>query len=488
MGRSNRDVTPDMMHPGMVRKSPVERALDNLSVIADSIVTAGITKDKQNKEWDQRRRVLEINKLDREAAKIGKTYFPSDFGDPVKNPDDFIAYKSKIMNDANMYRFGQDYQPEYNILSPEAQKDVFTYGTGETSGPIDRTPNRIAMNDLINFDAWLLGGLGAGKEVAARHNWKGLLDDFDADLGGYVLDESDYADIEEKGLISGGAIANNGLYILDEEQRDKVINNYELWREGFLNANSETLVSMSDISKIVQEENYRDLQKTTAVRTNYGAEWSYIQHFNDFMSNGDYGVAIYGQDKLNPKHYNFGINREGDEIKVKPEDFASHEKWNNIYNFIHSGLNTEQSVNYYLANTDLQEEMLEKAPKIHQLIQTKINAYNTIQAQYDQIGLDQTRTAYLNHSNIMADGRDVVLDDLRRIGNGILFDKQKNSNLPPQQQGELLDRLIELEQLYLNPDSDHYNETVKTFLQMSYGLGQSRPGQSLLNLLAEVER
>ena len=57
----------------------------------------------------------------------------------------------------------------------------------------------------------------------------------------------------------------------------------------------------------------------------------------------------------------------------------------------------------------------------------------------------------------MADGRDVVLDDLRRIGNGILFDKQKNSNLSPQQEGQLLDELIRLEQLYLNPDSDHYN-------------------------------
>ena len=81
----------------------------------------------------------------------------------------------------------------YRFIYPSKDAYIYELNTnneknfgGDDNLTLDRTPNRVAMNDLLNFDAWIMGEAGAGSEVAKNHYWKGLLNDFDEDLGAAV--------------------------------------------------------------------------------------------------------------------------------------------------------------------------------------------------------------------------------------------------------------------------------------------------------------
>ena len=91
----------------------------------------------------------------------------------------------------------------------------------------------------------------------------------------------------------------------------------------------------------------------------------------------------------------------------------------------------------------------------------------------------------------MGDARDIVLEDLHEIGNGILFNEAALVELAsnPQTANQItmyMDKLKELEAGYVDETSMHYNPDVARFLSI-YGFGANAPAMTLNNLLDELK-
>tara|TARA_Y100001963_G_scaffold36571_1_gene51037 strand:+ start:4036 stop:5493 length:1458 start_codon:yes stop_codon:yes gene_type:complete len=482
MGYKGRDYTQFTYAPQQ-KVDPLEKALDTIAVIS-----LGISKQKHEKELldeqlNYRARNTEINRL----MQIDPYDIPSDYGDPWNNPDDYLTYKTNVLNNNNMKNLGKDYKTDGVVLSDEAMNDVFSYG--DESVTVEMTPTGLGMNDVLNFDAWLLGDGGQGREIAKRHNWTGLLEkgNYDEDLGGYVLDELDYRDLQEKGLIDN--ITNNdGLYILNETQRNKVEKNYSKWREGFLSAN--TLPTDREVEKEMHAENNRVLKARQSLR---GIEelkpgFQAMDNWTVFATDPIYGIATVDE-KTNQVDKLKVNDKKGNPVQIKYDKFVTDEHYEKLQQFLN--LDIETAIQFWFADPAIRNEFSQKAPDMYRNIQSSFDSYLRLQSEFDKQGIDQSKVDYINNSKVQVDGRNIILDDLRTgmFANNILFDDAQFDLLGQQKQDEVVKRLVNLEQSYINPSSDNYNLNVVHFLEL-YGLNVNDPnyiaGDAIINLIEEM--
>ena len=178
--------------------------LDKIFELAALLMAGKFEADAEQKKTIRQDEIFKRNVRLREVNRLSSQYpdiDPNSFGDPIMNEEDYTAYiaETKIKKDMNIASV--NYRPEGGIMSSEAQADLFTYGSSNMRYSLDETATILSYEDMMNYDAWLLGAEGDGKDIAKRHNWKGLLVDKDTQLNGYVIDEDDYLELKEKGII-----------------------------------------------------------------------------------------------------------------------------------------------------------------------------------------------------------------------------------------------------------------------------------------------
>jgi len=401
-----------------------------------------------------------------------------------------------------MEKFGKEFSPVGGVVSEEAQTDLFTYG--ETRRSLDATPNITSFDDLLNFDAYLLGEQGRGRDIAKRHNWIGLLNDAETDedsqyFGLYTLDEGEYIDLKDKGLISHMSPDENGLYTLDKTQRDNLVKNYEYWKTGF--EGSRDLKTKSEISSSIVESNIADMNLESKLRKSgqFKEKFDNIANWNDFIDpDSDRWTMVelgwndepkFSTDYIDPETIT-ASNPDGirERDSLNQEEFM--EKYPNVYNFIYGYQSIEAAREAYVSNQNLQIE-LSLIPTLQTEILQKFEDLAVIEVERRQIGLDMNQINYTNESAIMVEARDILLNDLQSadLGRGILFDEVAFSNLTEEQQNNLVTQLQNLEHSYFDrsPGNINYNPNVARFLQL-YGLGKEgmAPGEAVENLLEEM--
>ena len=130
---------------------------------------------------------------------------------------------------------------------------------------------------------------------------------------------------------------------------------------------------------------------------------------------------------------------------------------------------------------------LELIPIISEAFEAQIKDFNDVEFAKRQAGILPNQDAFITSSRIMGDARDIVLDDLQLVGNGVLFNEVALENLTDEQVDALIVQLKDLERGYVDETSEHYNPDVAAFLSL-YGYGSNMPGRTLSNLIEELKR
>jgi hypothetical protein len=470
---------------------PLDIALGALRNIASgyfSSVEKGrseeLQQQREDERWDKKRRSNEITQL----LNIDPNENPYDYGDPIKNEEDFITYKSNVHNNQSMIKQGREHIPSGGVLSKEAERDMFTYG--DTRLALDTSPGQVAADDLLNLEAWLLGSEGAGRSIAARHNWKGVLNVYDEELDGYILDEGDYRDLSAKG-IAGTLIADgNGLYILNKNQVDKIKKNYQHWKEGFLQANP-NLPTKSDLTNQIIQSNMASRKQEQDLRkanNPLAKSFDRIEVWNDFLDDGrgfvdddDYGKRSFVTDYVDNEG---NIERQSKTHEEFVKEFPT------VYNWMTLTTSMESAAEQYISQDGRAAQLrleLSRLPVIEASFHQKLQDLNAINVERNELGLDVNKYKYLQDAQIVGEGRDVLLDDLydADFGFGVMFDPQKWEELNPQEQEQYVRQAMTLESTYVNETHPNYNPKVAAFLQI-YGYGTVPAGQAIGSLIEEM--
>jgi hypothetical protein len=470
------------------RRDPLGAALNTLSTIALGAIDYKNqleNKEKQNDTaYDRQARAREIERI----QKIYPDMSTFDYGDPVRNEQDFNQFRSDFKLKTDMINKGKSYKPVGGIMSQEMQEDLFTYGATRYS--LDNTAGILSYDDLLNYDAWLLGDLGIGKDIAKRHNWKGLLNNYNDDLEGYVLDQDDYIDLKEKGLVDilEPSLYDDSIYVLSEGDKTSLIKKYDFWKSGFISQNQPP--TRSQISESINQNNIANSKKLDNMlkQEQFKLAFENINRWRPGSENEGYGLV-----DDDGKFVTDYINEEGEQGRDRKskEDFM--EEFPNVYNWLYMNQSFESAVSEYGNNLELQAE-LKKMPLILAQFENQWNDFTKLENEKRRIGIIENQDQYIMDSRIMGDARDIVLNDLQSIGNGILFNDDALNNLTNEQLEGMLNNLAMLEQSYATPGTMDYNTDIVKFLSLYTNIRAPKnkqeltlSGGTLLNLINELK-
>ena len=454
------------------RRDPLDSALNTLSTIALGAIDAQLTQKNKDDVYDMKLRMSEIDRIQSVHPDLS-TY---DYGDPIKNSDDFTAYRNEAKLRTNMEIKGTQYQPKRGIMSQEMQDDLFTYG--DTRFSLDNTAGILSYDDLINYEAWLLGGLGAGKDVAKRHNWQGLLNDYNDDLEGYVLDEGDYIDLKDKGLVDvlEPTLFDDNLYILSEGEKTNLMKKYDFWKKGFVKTHE--LPTRSQITESITNNKIADSKK---LDTLLGQEQNKlavenINRWRPGSENEGFGLVVTD----NRGNDTFVTEYIQDDGKLMNDSLTQEEfikDFPNVYNWLYTNGNFESAFRDYYGSLEIQEE-LAKMPNILSQFESQIADFNTITKEKRKAGIVENQDEYIMDSRIMGDARNMVLDDLQNIGGGVLFSDEAINAMSDDKVQDLMRELQDLEVAYGTPGNMHYNPDVLRFLSL-YTANVTKPTRNV---------
>ena len=384
-----------------------------------------------------------------------------------------------------MTQLGSSYTARGGTLSEEAQRDMYTYG--DTNFTLDDTAGILSMDDLLNYDAWLLGESGHGRDIARRHNHKGILNEAIANAdsaydGKYVLDQGDYNDLRDKGLVTNMTPDVSGNYILDEIQRSEIIKKYTYWREGFVG--SRELPTRSKLTDMIMNENAANLEFENKLRENkkYEGIFNELESWRDLLDSTKPKSIIDDKDRFTTDY----VQSDGSVMRDSLDRDEFMEQYPNTYNLLTSNFNIESVAEQYLSSPETQNE-LQNMPILNEYVIHLLRNLNSINNERRKQGIGVSQYQYVQDSRIMGDARNIVLEDLQstELGNGIMYDLNKFNSLSQPEQMKYVNAMVELEANYANPESMHYNPNILTFLSM-YGYDKASPGQSLENVLNEL--
>tara|TARA_R110002020_G_scaffold46895_4_gene133625 strand:+ start:654 stop:2114 length:1461 start_codon:yes stop_codon:yes gene_type:complete len=462
---------------------PLNKALDALYNISAGIYNLQQEKDQEAKSEEKFNRQLRL----RETERLGRLHpdvDPYTFGNVVINENDFMDYKNEIIQKENLNTLGKQYQPTGGVVSEEAQRDMFTYG--DTRYSLDTSPGIVSQDDLFNFDAWLLGEHGYGRDVAMKHQHKGILYEDVQDVnspyyGKYILDRGDYQDLKDKGLVPNMIPDASGNYIVDSIQRNDIVKKYNYWREGFVS--SRELPTKSKLTGMIGEQNKVDFEFENELRKNakYETIFDQLDNWRDIMDpnksaalvNDDYDYAtdfiIDGQ--VTPKSYS-------------QQEFM--EKYPLVYNMLTTNITIESVAEDVISNPELQQQLAEM-PQLNAYIMQQLSYLNDVNVERRKQGIGGTQAAYIEDANIIGNARDTILKDLNSgsLGFGIMFDQGKYGQLTEVQQDQLVNDLIALESSYSDRNSVNYNPSILRFLSL-YGYDPNKPGFALEAVMDEL--
>ena len=470
-------------------------------------------EEKEEEHFDRIRRDRGVQKLELTDSDVN----PYDFGNPITNESDYRDYKNAWNQDQKMKERGSSYTPYGGVISKEAQRDMFTYG--DTTYALDTSPGVIAYDDVVNFEAWILGPDGMGSHIAKRHKWKGVLNDYRDELGGYVLDEGDYRELLDKGIVDQLSLNSQGLYIINQNQRDKIAKNYKSWKKGFEQSNTK-IFTKSELDGMIETSNTKTLALEKQMRDKndpLNEAYEATKKWNDFWSTdgerggileqledgGDINIVTdyYTIEHFDPSTGNVKIipgsitadNPMGDPIPgtrtpIELSDFKK--KYPTIYNFIVMPRSTEAAYQEYVSNPAI-SEALSFFPRLKNTIQGKFMHLININNQRRAAGISVDNVQYMEDQRVMGEGRDILLGDLtnsRETGFGVIFDDEAFDKLKEDEQNEIVNQMYEFENRYIDENSIHQNQHVVNFLRL-YGYGEPgyEPGTAIFNLIRETK-
>jgi hypothetical protein len=439
--------------------------------------------ERVKNQQDFQLRSSEINRI----QQVHPDMSSFDYGDPYRNEDDFERFRAEATRRNNMIVKGSKFSPVGGTISEEAQKDMFTYG-GQT---IDVSQGMLTQEDIYDYDAWLLGESAAGpaRDIATRNNWKGLLSNYDEYSGGYVIDEADYIDIKEKGLIDhlNPMPYDDTTYVVSEEEKTQIVKNYEFWKAGFVG--SRELKSRSDITSLTMELNAANAQKLSNLlkQEPYKSSQEALNIWQP--DGGGFGLEETtgpNRGKIKGVLVNPETNKTEYDLILTKEKFQ--QRYPKAYNFLYGNLTFESALEAYASDPELQEE-LKLIPDVNTRFLDQVRAYNQIETAKRQQGITPSQDIYLDDVR-MSDARNMILDDLQEITiggvRGAIFDDAVINNLSDDQINYLLDQLEQLESSYYSENSLNYNPDVFRFLE-NYGLNQNQlKGEAIQNLIDEL--
>ena len=131
-------------------------------------------------------------------------------------------------------------------------------------------------------------------------------------------------------------------------------------------------------------------------------------------------------------------------------------------------------------------QQLNEMPQVKAIFEQQIQDYNNINDGKRTLGLVSNQNEWIMDSRIMGDARNMVLDDLQGIGNGILFNDEALNQADDATIDSYLAKLRELEAGYTDQKSMHYNMDVARFLSL-YGYGTLTPGETLNSVINELK-
>tara|TARA_X000001382_G_scaffold120322_1_gene101788 strand:+ start:1830 stop:3287 length:1458 start_codon:yes stop_codon:yes gene_type:complete len=474
------------LHVKKLANDPLSVALDALYNISSAKYKAddSIRQEREIEEkFNRNLRSTEISRLSSANPDISVT----DFGNPIYNESDFNDYKNEIIEKKNLNKMGSQYNPIDGVMSKEAQQDMFTYG--DTRYSLDDTEGILSQEDLFNYDAWLLGENGYGRDVARKHNHSGILyetveDTESAYYGKYILDQGDYFDLREKGLLSDMIPDASGNYILDEQTRNGIIKKYNYWREGFVSSRS--LPNKSQLSNLISDENTRDLQFENDLRENkkYEGVFDQLDNWKNILNPNTDGPSII--DENGDFSADYLVDGELVNEAIKPKEFM--ERYPLVYNWMKSNFTIESLFQDISSNEDLQTQLAE-IPNIKEYFYHLFGQLQSVESERRKAGIGVSQYQHLNSSMIMGEARDNVLNDLTssELFNGALYDEKRFNALDASEKKLLISRLRDLEAQYADRNSLNYSPNSLQFLSLyGYGDGATMPGAALYNLTKEL--
>jgi hypothetical protein len=464
---------------------PLTDSLNLLYNVSASIYAAqerNESEKEMEKKADRDLRSIEVGRL----SKIHPDISLSDYGNPIFSETDFQAYKNEIIQKENLNTLGRQFVSTDGIISKEAQQDMFTYG--DTRYSLDETAGITSQEDLLNYDAWLLGESGYGRDIARRHNHAGILNESVSDTnspyyGSYILDTGDYHDLRDKGLLPNMMPDASGNYILNETQRNDIIKKYNYWREGFVS--SRELPTKSSLSTLIATENTRDLEFESKLRSEKGLEREFNQLHNwKNILNPDEPLSIIDENG----DYTADFIIDGELVNKSFSQSKFMKNYPKVYNMLKTNYTIESVFEDVASDPELEAE-LKDIPSMYEYFLHLFGHLQLIEQERRLAGIGVNQYQHVQNSMVVGEARDVVLNDLRggKFDYGVLYDPERYNALNDAKKDSLITNLINLESQYANPESLDYNENVLRFLSLyGYGDGKTGPGEALANLLEEL--
>lgn len=470
------------------RRDPVDSALDTLATIALGYFGYQQRKEdrqdekiKEEERFNRQLRLNQVNNIIRDHPDVD----PLSYGNPIYNEDDYIRFTGDIARIEGYKKAGRDYiPPAKGDFSPVIGQNVYTHGAYKFN--LDPTPGVTTLEDLLHFDAYLLGPEGQGRDYARKQNLPGILNKFDDD-GNIYLGEEDAIALIDMGIITDSYLDVNdqGLYVLDRNQRDQIAKNYNNWREGF--TSNRELSTKSEIKNSIVANNMDTIQKENKLQTNMKTEVKNFSNWNDFLNPKHTGFVLVDDDGKYTTDY---LDEYGTANLTSLRESKFIERYPDVYNFIYGHTNIESALKEYRYSDELRNQ-LDQMPQLHATLKQKFADFASYKSMEKNLGIDYKSSEYIDEVNIMNVARDGIMQDLQtsKFGSGIIFDPVAWEQLTQEKQTEYVNKVVKLASEYTNPDSEYYNPDVIKFLSI-YGYNDADNAsiaQALAKFITETQ-
>ncbi len=391
--------------------------LDKLAVIATGYYANREEADekaakiaRQDELVDRNFRIQEIDRL----RKLDPEVDHYDFGNVIYNPEDFLAYKDEVMFRTNARNKGAKYTPSGGTLSEEAEETLFTYG----GNVIDYSPS-VSFEEINQYEAWLFGENASGDalEIASTHNWKGLLSVDTSEESMYkgyaVLDEEEYRDLYNKGLVDYVEQFEDGMYKLDQNQIDRIQREWGYWKQGF--SLQHLPQTEGEMHKMIQAHNtkIREMDAELAKDENWKNKYTSLLKWDEinttaFGDNAEIGgiLASKGQRGKYKFKYSQAVETEQPDgsivLDYKPdtietmsiEDFQ--EAFPYVYDLYNSGLQQfSDAYQYWITNKNELMLEMQQLPDVKRNFISLVSNYEDIQNQRLSEGINTTQMQFI---------------------------------------------------------------------------------------------
>jgi len=486
-------------------RNDVTKALDALSVAAVGYFDRQDQELEKLKKEEEKDKIIDMNYRKSQVNQLmdlEQSIDPNAYGDVVRNINDFNAYNADVRLAYNAKLKGKEFNPIQGGISPIAEETLFSYG-GRT---IDYDFAGISVDEMDQYEAYLLGSksIGSSLKIAQDHNWNGLLsvdDDVNsAYYGKAVLDNEQYADLVDKGLVENIAIDSAGYYVLNQNDIDKVTKRWDYWKEGFYE-NNESLMTPGAAQQMVQGINTQvrtknaELMKDESFKSKFDKlnKWDAIA--NAPFADGDMSGGIL---RAKNDFDDFKVRyKESPNAMDQIEEFSLEEfqeQFPEVYKLYYSGYIDFADVYYGFNNTQNVSEdgsitvgenqqllaELRKLPDVEKNFFIHLQAFEDINKQRLNEGIDLSTTYYINDALANTTGKDYLMQEISLLDPNMM-DASAIDSMPDNKIQDYANMLISLEQEII----DSQNDAAMLFLR-NYGFNGVANGIAMEKFLADL--